>query len=134
MPEMLLLGTRKEASIWSFETALGRWNKVAALPLPDTGKGPKGVTDVSWSSSTGRTSELLAFAAGQDVYIIQVKDNLDQLGVTTVAKLECGAAVHQIEWNKLGTTLATSASDGTVKLWRPDLTEEWHEMTRILGQ
>ena len=134
MPEMLLLGTTKEASIWSFETALGRWNKVAALPLPDTGKGPKGVTDVSWSSSTGRASELLAFSAGQDVYIIQVKDNLDQLGVTTVAKLECGAAVHQIEWNKLGTTLATSASDGTVKLWRPDLTEEWHEMTRILGQ
>ena len=39
----------------------------------------------------------------------------------------------QVEWNRLGTTLATSGDDGVVRLWRPDLTDEWHEMAAIVG-
>ncbi|QDZ24280.1 nucleoporin [Chloropicon primus] len=131
MPEMLLVGTSRQASIWSFESSLGRWNKIVKLPC-EAGR----VSDVSWASACGKTSELVAYSSGSTVYVTQLKDNLDRLDVNTVAKCEHGdggAEVFQVEWNKLGTTLATSSSDGRVRLWRPDLMDEWHEMTRIVG-
>ena len=88
---------------------------------------------MSWASSCGKTSEVVAYAIGSDVYITQLKDNLDRLDVNNVAKCEhtLGTKVVQVEWNRLGTTLATSSSDGKVRMWRPDLTDEWHEMTRV---
>ena len=127
MPEMILVGSSKEATIWSFQNNLGRWQRVVKL----AGEGE--VSDVSWASACGKTSELIAYASGTTAFIVQLKDTLDQLDVSVVAQCQHHSPVFQLEWNRLGTTLATSASDGKVSLWRPDLTDEWHEMASITG-
>ncbi len=129
MPEMILIGSTRQASVWSFESNLGRWQQV--ISLGSNGGAGAAVSDVAWASACGKTSELIAYAAGSSVYIVQLKDKLDQLDIKTVAECKHDSLVFQIEWNRLGTTLATSGSDGNVRLWRPDLTDEWHEMANI---
>ena len=133
MPEMLLIGSSREATIWSFESNLGRWQRLMTLPSSSASDqpDPEEVKDVSWASACGKTSELIAYAMGKTVFIVQLKDTLDQLDVNVVAECKHQSSVHQIEWNRLGTTLATSSSDGQVRMWRPDLTDEWHEMAKI---
>jgi nucleoporin SEH1 len=130
MPEMLLIGSSKEATIWSFESNLGRWQQLMKLPSSSSLEEEE-VRDVSWASACGKTSELIAYASGKTVFIVQLKDTLDQLDMNVVAECRHNCSVHQIEWNRLGTTLATSSGDGHVRMWRPDLTDEWHEMAKI---
>lgn len=124
MPQMLLLGSSKSASIWCFEEALGRWKTVSILCTNTS------VADVDWANTCGKTYELVAYASGKDVYIVELKDNLEQLDVNIAAHCSHDHEVVQVEWNKFGTTLATSAN-GSIQLWRSDLVGEWHEMAQM---
>lgn len=38
---------------------------------------------------------------------------------------EHGERVHRVSWNVTGTKLASTAEDGSVKLWRTDLLGQW---------
>ena len=141
VPEMLLVGCRSSCSVWSFDGHLGRWTRVADLAEHDGGVGDV-VEDVDWASPCGKTAELVAFARGAAAFVVQLREGPGGvLAVSTVARCDHGKGagtggggrVAQVEWNRLGTTLATSGDDGVVRLWRPDLTDEWHEMAAIVG-
>lgn len=39
--------------------------------------------------------------------------------------------VWQMEWDMSGMTLATTGSDGMVRLWQSNLNGEWHEQAML---
>lgn len=51
-----------------------------------------------------------------------------------VAELTAAAAVHQLEFNDLGSWLAASNSEGQVQLWRPALDGTWNLLTSVQGR
>ena len=128
MPETVLLGGSRRASVWSLDGARGRWQEIASLPPASS---QSEVASVHWANSCGRTSELVAYASQTDVYIVELHSNMDDLEVNVVAHCKHTSPVLQLEWNKLGTTLATSSAGEGVKLWRPDLLGQWHAMASI---
>ena len=86
------------------------------------------INDVAWAPLAGRSFHIIV-SCSKDQYIIVwkivTKDFLDQgkmLEIPQVEQLcklnEGRAEVQRLNWNLLGTTFASSADDGTVKVWK----------------
>jgi nucleoporin SEH1 len=125
-PACVLLGySDGHAAVWAFQEGQRAWREVATLEHREA------VHSVAWAPHVGRATQLLA-TAGRDGVVRVHSLRLPVAGsgaaaagweVSRVAQLhEHGQQVWRVEWNATGTLLASSADDGTVRVWQPDAT------------
>lgn len=126
-PAMLLVGSAAGAVAWWHDTPHGRWAVTAQLPGPPADA-------VAWAAVLGRPSELVAVASGHDITVWSLFGPADALQAEKVAELTAAAAVHQLEFNSLGSWLAASNSEGQVQLWRPALDGTWNLLSSVQGR
>ncbi|CAH2048340.1 unnamed protein product [Thlaspi arvense] len=111
------------SKIWEFDEAHNRWLAVAELALQDDKGDP--VYAVSWSPNIGRPYEVVAVATQKGIGIWHVglaPDREGRLPVKKAASLSGHQGeVWQMEWDMSGMTLASTGSDGMVKLWQSNL-------------
>ncbi|KAF9602083.1 hypothetical protein IFM89_024850 [Coptis chinensis] len=121
------------SKVWEFDEAHQRWLPVAELALP----GDKGdqVYVVAWAPNIGRPYEVIAVATGKGIAIWHIglmPDTDGKLSVEKVALLSGHEGeVWQMEWDMGGMTLATTGSDGVVRLWQSNLNGVWHEQATL---
>ena len=127
---MLLVGTTKGAAVWMFDAVLGKWTAAGSVPLTAEAC----VEDVDWAPAVGRACETVAIAVSNWALILRVAGDPGALNIEKCAEFEHPAAVHQVEWNLSGTTLASTAGDGVARLWKEDALGEWGEVAHVIGQ
>ncbi|XP_055821664.1 protein SEH1 [Solanum dulcamara] len=117
------------SKVWEFDQDHQRWLPVAELALPVDKGDP--VSTVAWAPNIGRPYELIAVATCKEIALWHVGSNPDsdgRLSVEKVAMLSThDSKVWQMEWDMSGMTLATTGSDGVVRLWQCNLNGVWHE-------
>ncbi|GKA07836.1 protein SEH1, partial [Tanacetum coccineum] len=119
--------------VWEFDQDHQRWLPVAELSDP----GDKGdqVYAVAWAPNIGRPYELIAVSTSKGISIWQMASNPDPNGRLSVEKavtFPCiDNEVWQMEWDMSGMTLATTGTDGRVRLWQSNLNGVWHEQAVI---
>ncbi|EXC02929.1 Nucleoporin seh1 [Morus notabilis] len=119
--------------VWEFDQAHQRWLPVAELALPGN-KGDQ-VYSVAWAPNIGRPYEVIAVATHKAIalwHLGLIPDTDGRLSVEQVALLSGHAGeMWQMEWDMSGMTLATSGSDGKVRLWQSNLNGVWHEQAAL---
>ncbi|KAI3689850.1 hypothetical protein L2E82_47820 [Cichorium intybus] len=119
--------------VWEFDQDHQRWLPVAELADNDD-KGDQ-VLSVAWAPNIGRPFELMAVATSKGISIWQMASDPDldgRLFVEKVVTFPChDNEVWQMEWDMSGMTLATTGSDGEVRLWQSNLNGVWHEQAII---
>ncbi|OVA01931.1 WD40 repeat [Macleaya cordata] len=121
------------SKVWEFDEAHQRWLPVAELALA----GDKGdqVYAVAWAPNIGRPYEVVAVATPKGIAIWHLglnPENDGRLSVEKVALLSGHEGeVWQMEWDMSGMTLATTGSDGVVRLWQSNLNGVWHEQAAL---
>lgn len=115
------------------------------LPITLNGHNGHPIHDVSWAPNMGRSYHLIASACKDGtarIWTINNKttssENTTLVGSNTPKKtvapqqVTCKviddhhAEVWRVEWNMIGTVLATSGDDGTVRVWKYKIgTKEW---------
>ncbi|XP_048141670.1 protein SEH1 isoform X2 [Rhodamnia argentea] len=122
------------SKVWEFDRAHQRWLPVAEMALPDD-RGDQ-VHGVAWAPNIGRPYEVIAVATEKGISIWHLSLNVEvdgRLSVEKVASLSGHEGeVWQMEWDMSGMTLATTASDGTVKLWQSNLKGSWQEQATFV--
>ncbi|KAF8033311.1 hypothetical protein BT93_D2039 [Corymbia citriodora subsp. variegata] len=122
------------SKVWEFDQAHQRWLPVAELALPDD-RGDR-VYGVAWAPNIGRPYEVIAVATEKGISIWHLSLNVEvdgRLSVEKVASLSGHEGeVWQMEWDMSGMTLATTASDGLVKLWQSNLKGSWQEQATFV--
>ncbi|XP_024533469.1 protein SEH1 [Selaginella moellendorffii] len=115
--------------IWEFAEEHRRWYPIAELSNADDSVG---VSSISWAPNLGRPNELIAVASGSTVSIWDLEIGGKQgVSVQRIAELEHSAEVWQIDWDMSGMTLASSSSDGTVRLWQAGLDGAWRQQASL---
>lgn len=139
LPASFVLGFNSDTpqlnspKVWEFDQDHQRWLPVAELAEP----GDKGdqVYAVAWAPNIGRTYELIAVATSKGISIWQMASNPDSDGrlfVDKIVMFPChNNQVWQMEWDMSGMTLATTGTDGRVRLWQSNLNGVWHEQAVI---
>ncbi|KAF5192496.1 Seh1, partial [Thalictrum thalictroides] len=121
------------SKVWEFDEAHQRWLPVAELALPED-KGDQ-VYVVAWAPNIGRPYEVLAVATSRGIAVWHIgllPDTDGKLSVEKVALLSGHEGeVWQMEWDMGGMTLATTGSDGVVRLWQSNLNGVWHEQATL---
>ncbi|KAK1430634.1 hypothetical protein QVD17_13516 [Tagetes erecta] len=138
-PACFVLGFKSDTpqlnspKVWEFDQDHQRWLPVAELAEPDD-KGIH-VYTLAWAPNIGRPYELIAVATSNGISIWQMASMPDpsgRLSVEKVAMFPChDNEVWQMEWDMSGMTLATSGTDGRVRLWQSNLKGVWHEQAVI---
>ncbi|KAI4368033.1 hypothetical protein MLD38_016645 [Melastoma candidum] len=122
------------AKVWEFDQLHQRWLPVAELALPEDKGDP--VLGVAWAPNIGRPYELIAVATQRGIAIwhLGLTAELDgRLSTERVALLSAHEGeVWQLEWDMSGMTLASSGSDGAVKLWQANLNGIWKGQATFL--
>ncbi|XP_024026951.1 protein SEH1 isoform X2 [Morus notabilis] len=122
-----------QLQVWEFDQAHQRWLPVAELALPGN-KGDQ-VYSVAWAPNIGRPYEVIAVATHKAIalwHLGLIPDTDGRLSVEQVALLSGHAGeMWQMEWDMSGMTLATSGSDGKVRLWQSNLNGVWHEQAAL---
>ncbi|KAL3498975.1 hypothetical protein ACH5RR_041707 [Cinchona calisaya] len=117
------------SKVWEFDQDHQRWLPVAELALPED-KGDQ-VFAVAWAPNIGRPYEVIAVATSKGISIWHIASNPDPSGRLSVERVALlsghNGEVWQMEWDMSGMTLATTGSDGVVKLWQSNLNGAWHE-------
>jgi len=99
---------------------------------------------VHWAPTLGRPHELLAASFGNAAVIYKVlpaaangnvvPDELGQLAVQVVARLQHPVAVWKLEFNRLGNALACSLEGlPAVWLWMPAMDGQWSVGMKLQG-
>ncbi|EOA33865.1 hypothetical protein CARUB_v10021356mg, partial [Capsella rubella] len=121
------------SKIWEFDEAHNRWLAVAELAFPEDKGDP--VYALSWAPNIGRPYEVVAVATHKGIGIWHVGLAPDLEGRLPVKKVSSLSGhqgeVWQMEWDMSGMTLASTGSDGMVKLWQSNLNGEWHEQATL---
>lgn len=117
------------SKVWVFDQAHHRWLPVAELAL-SLDKSDQ-VFAVAWAPNIGRAYELIAVATRKGITIWHVSLNPDLDGRLSVEKAALLSGyegeVWQMEWDMSGMTLATSGTDGMVRLWQSNFNGVWLE-------
>ncbi|KAL0024840.1 hypothetical protein WJX79_004379 [Trebouxia sp. C0005] len=143
LPPMLGVGTAQGAHVWFYRSTLGGWVKAAALDTHN-----EAVTAIDWAPAIGRPVELIATAstAGTCVWSLKGKVNnlqvhqmpcLSSDGQTSSGCLPVDGQVWKVEFDSMGSLLATSASDGddsNVCIWALNPEGQWYLLSKIVGE
>ncbi|XP_022843318.1 protein SEH1 [Olea europaea var. sylvestris] len=117
------------SKVWEFDQDHQRWLPVAELASPEDKNDQ--VFAVAWSPNIGRPYELIAVATNKGIAIWHLGTNPDSNGRLFTEKVAVlsghDGEVWQMEWDMSGMTLASTGSDGMVKLWQSDLNGIWHD-------
>ncbi|GAB2252600.1 hypothetical protein Droror1_Dr00005447 [Drosera rotundifolia] len=120
------------SKVWEFDQVHQRWLPVAELANP--GDTADQVYTIAWAPNFGRPYEIIAIATQKGVALwhVGLEPNVDgRLLVEKVASLSShegeASQVWQMEWDMSGMSLATTGSDGQVRLWQSNLNGNWHE-------
>ncbi|CAL9137060.1 unnamed protein product [Musa acuminata var. zebrina] len=117
------------SKIWEFDEAHQRWIPVAELALP--GDDSDMVHAVAWAPNIGRPFEVIAVATCKGIAIWHVLLDPESNGRPTTEKVALlpghDGEVWQLEWDMGGMTLASTGSDGMVRLWQSNINGIWHE-------
>ncbi|KAL6979485.1 epoxide hydrolase, soluble (sEH) [Sarracenia purpurea var. burkii] len=118
------------SKVWEFDQDHQRWLPVAELALPEEEGDP--VYAVAWAPNIGRPYEVIAIATHKGIAIWHLGLNPDLDGRLSVEKVALlsgyeGEKVWEMEWDMSGMTLATTGSDGMVRLWQSNFNGVWHE-------
>ncbi|VFQ67707.1 unnamed protein product [Cuscuta campestris] len=117
------------SKVWEFDQDHQRWLPVAELALPSD-KGDQ-VFAIAWAPNIGRPYEVIAVSTCNGIAIWHVGSEPDpdgRLAIERVALLSShDNEVWQLEWDMSGMTLATTGSDGLVRLWQSNLDDVWHQ-------
>ncbi|RUS34429.1 WD40-repeat-containing domain protein [Jimgerdemannia flammicorona] len=157
---MMVVGCGKEncAKIFKFDSTSSPSKWFAAEVLPGH---ENTVHDVVWAPNMGRSYQLIATAC-KDHHVrifkltvehtnyatsdnqaggspgsggINEKAGIKRFRVETVADfLDHGTKVWRVEWNIIGTILASSGDDGKVRLWKAGFTDDWRCMSIISAE
>ncbi|XP_073020691.1 protein SEH1-like isoform X1 [Primulina eburnea] len=115
--------------VWKYDQDHQRWLPVAELSMPEDKSDQ--VYAVAWALNIGRPYELIAVATQKGIGVWHLGLNPDadgRLQVNQVAMLHGhDGEVWQMEWDMSGMTLATTGTDGVVRLWQANLNGVWHE-------
>lgn len=115
--------------VWEFTEAYQRWQMIAELR--ESHEKPEPVHHISWAPNVGRPFELIAVASGKSVSIWRLEFPLDSQGrlvLTRSARLtEHNGEVFHMDWDMTGMTLATSGTDGAVRLWQSNFNGQWQQ-------
>ncbi|KAG0562285.1 hypothetical protein KC19_9G133800 [Ceratodon purpureus] len=115
------------AKVWEFTEAYQRWQMIAELR--ESHEKPEPVHHISWAPNVGRPFELIAVASGKSVSIWRLEFPLDSQGRLVVTRSACltdhNGEVSHMDWDMTGMTLATSGSDGNVRLYQSNFSGEW---------
>ncbi|WOK99357.1 protein SEH1 isoform X2 [Canna indica] len=121
------------SKIWEFEEAHQRWIPVTELALP--GDDGDKVDAVAWAPNIGRPFEIIAVATCKGIAIWHVVLDRESDGRLSTEKVALLAGhdgeVWQLEWDMGGMTLASTGSDGTVRLWQSNINGVWHEQAAL---
>lgn len=121
------------AKVWEFDEAHQRWLSVAELALPED-KGDR-VYAVAWAPNIGRPYEVVAVATCKGIamwHLVSDSDTDGRISKEKVALLSGhDGEVWQLEWDMSGMTLASTGSDGVVRLWQSNLNGVWHEQAAL---
>eukprot|EP00955_Chlamydomonas_euryale_P116242 366406-Chlamydomonas_euryale.AAC.5 len=104
--------------------------RVAELPSSETGAE---VSCVHWAPTMGRPCELVAAARGSAVDIVSLNGDTSSLKTELLTTLQHGEAVWRVEFNMLGTCLATATEANLVHLWKPDFVGRWLLVSVVAG-
>ncbi|PKI35433.1 hypothetical protein CRG98_044176 [Punica granatum] len=111
-----------------------RWLPVAELALTED-RGDR-VYSVAWAPNIGRPWELIAVATEKGITIWHLNLSPDADGRLPVERVALHSGqegeVWQMEWDMSGMTLATTGSDGAVKLWQSNLNGVWQGQATFL--
>lgn len=117
------------SKVWEFDQLHQRWLSVAELALPENSGDP--VYAVAWAPNICRPYETISIAIEKGIAIWHVGLHPDVDGHLSVKKIALlpghQGEVWQMEWDMSGMTLASTGSDGLVKLWQSNLNGVWHE-------
>ncbi|CAI9772081.1 unnamed protein product [Fraxinus pennsylvanica] len=117
------------SKVWEFDQDHQRWLPVAELASPEDKSDQ--VFAVAWAPNIGRPYELIAVATNKGIAIWHLGSNPDSNGRLSTEKVAVlsghDGEVQQMEWDMSGMTLASTGSDGMVKLWQSNLNGVWHE-------
>lgn len=118
------------AKVWEFDQMHQRWLPVAGLASSEDNGGDP-VHAVAWAPNIGRPYEIIAVSTQKGIAIWHVGLHPDvdgRLSVEQIALLSGHKGeVWQMEWDMSGMTLASTGSDGLVRLWQSNLNGVWHE-------
>ena len=119
--------------IYEYSDQSRMWIKLDGIKVPCGG-----VKDLSFSANLGRSYDLLAVAGTQALCIITLSKNNeishDWKQVTSPSKYKIQvlanindhhSQVWRLNWNVLGTVLASAGDDGCIKLWKGNYMNEW---------
>eukprot|EP00897_Mesotaenium_endlicherianum_P002807 jgi/Mesen1/2554/ME000162S01677 len=139
---LMVIGTRGAVSaanavkVLEFDASHARWHVLADL-APATGELPP-VNDVAWAPNMGRSSDLIAAAAGESVLIWQLDYPATPGGALEVSQVatlgDHDSEVYQVGWDTSGATLASSGADNFVRLWRAGVNGTWAQRAAIAGE
>lgn len=140
---MLGVGTAQGAHVWFHRSTLGDWVKAAALDVHN-----EAVTAIDWAPAIGRPVELIATASTGGTHIWSLKGKANDLqvhrmpcltsdGQTAVHCLPVDGQVWKVEFDKMGSLLATSATDGAdsnVCIWALNPAGQWYLFSKVVGE
>lgn len=140
LPAMLCIGTTEGATVWFYRKALADWAQAAVLHTGD-----QTVTSIDWAP--GRSMELIAAATSAGVHIWSLKGKAHELQVRQMeclssdedTPLDClpiDGDAWKVQFDRMGTLLATSAVDGdssSVCIWEMNTRGQWYLVSRVTG-
>ncbi|CAH9089694.1 unnamed protein product [Cuscuta epithymum] len=118
------------SKVWEFDEPHQRWLPVAELALPSD-KGDQ-VLAIAWAPNIGRPYEVIAVSTYKGIAIWHVGSEPDPNGRLATEKVallssSCDNEVWEMDWDMSGMTLATTGSDGQVRLWQSNIDGIWRE-------
>mmetsp|Transcript_5626 Transcript_5626/g.15957 ORF Transcript_5626/g.15957 Transcript_5626/m.15957 type:complete len:319 (+) Transcript_5626:50-1006(+) len=127
----------KAVKIWEFNESFRKWHAVSTFEGNEDS-----INCVAWAPNMGRTFEQFA-TAGKDgtvrIWKIRRDDGdrpkwvlADNNGVQAFSDHK--GPVWRVQWNHTGTILASSGSDGTVRLWKSNFYGKWACLSVISGR
>uniref|UniRef100_A0A6A7GD02 Nuclear pore complex component n=1 Tax=Hirondellea gigas TaxID=1518452 RepID=A0A6A7GD02_9CRUS len=123
-PYQIVVGTRNSAKIWEYSNDYKRWQSVCLLDGHT-----EDIYDVVWAPKMGRKYHLIATGCKDGIVRIFKISSKGEFTVNLVAELnQHQSPVWRVSWNVTGTILASSGSDGTVRLWKADSEDNWRQI------
>jgi WD40 repeat protein len=121
--------------VFEYNDKLRKWSNIHSI----VGIVHEPVHDIAFAPNLGRTHHVLAVASCTVDIIHMVPSGTDSNGHTKLeirnpAQLDHqGLQVWRVEWNITGTTLATSADDGQVRLFKANYQDTWERISIFRG-